>query len=428
MTVGSDVLESAADVFALRPGVQVIDRSTAGFGNRGLVVISEGKYYQVNGLVSRLLTSLQHGPKTADQLHAEVLAQNGHFYDRQKIEHTLGNLASLSMVSNGAPCLRSERADAKRTRPYFALNIPLLPPFVFRSVVRRLSPVFSPLLVACLFPALLAGQITFWAFERGVIPKLYHWPSGHALVILIAANYAGLFLHEFGHAAACNRFKARCGSIGFALYLFFPALYTDVTDSWRLPARQRLIVDAGGTFMSLAAATLASLLFLASSNLLLAQLCMLYDFTVLLNLNPFFRMDGYWMMCDSLGIPNLMTVNRQMTVWLLRLIIRKKTSPPSALRLPRPQRLAYLSYYFGFIVFMVYFGFRFYIWYFPHAVLSFPAHMQAALHVSVLHGLSLVSLAAISRLVVESIPIAVPGIYAVRFLARSGSERRVQAS
>ncbi len=125
----------------------------------------------------------------------------------------------------------------------------------------------------------------------------------------------GLFLlsaiwHELGHAAALARSGYPAGGIGAGILFVVPVLFADVTAVGVLSRTGRLRVDvsgvvfqlaAGGLFMGVASVpgipeAAAQVLALAGSSALLA---------VTWSLFPFIRSDGYWLLCDFLGLDDL---------------------------------------------------------------------------------------------------------------------------
>jgi putative peptide zinc metalloprotease protein len=131
-------------------------------------------------------------------------------------------------------------------------------------------------------------------------------------------------IHELGHAFAASHFGCRVPAMGMALLLGMPVLWTDVTDAWRLPRRgDRLIIDAAGMIAELSLAVLATLLWTAlpdgplrSGSYLLASSA--WIITLGINLNPFMRFDGYYLLADSLDIPNLQDRAFALARWRLR--------------------------------------------------------------------------------------------------------------
>lgn len=120
------------------------------------------------------------------------------------------------------------------------------------------------------------------------------------------------FIHEAAHSLAAIRFNCRVRGIGIGFMLLVPRLYTDTTDSWRLPPRQRLLIDGAGIIAELLLGGIAALfwLYLAPGA---AKSTMLYIFavstlsTLLVNGNPLIRYDGYYILCDLLKTDNLMS-------------------------------------------------------------------------------------------------------------------------
>jgi len=124
-------------------------------------------------------------------------------------------------------------------------------------------------------------------------------------LVLYALLLGSLFFHELGHAAAVRRYDCEHGEIGVALYLIYPAFYTDVTKAWRLPKNARAVVDAGGIYFQSMFATAAGAVALVTHDAALQFFVVATVFSMLYTLNPFFKMDGYWLLSDLGGLTNL---------------------------------------------------------------------------------------------------------------------------
>ena len=123
--------------------------------------------------------------------------------------------------------------------------------------------------------------------------------------LLYGVMLASFLLHELGHLAACRRWHCPHGPLGFGLYFFNPVFYVNVTAAWRLNRRQRAVLDLGGIYVQLAfiSALSAAYWLLHDNTFLLALL--LTDLLVLSNFEPFMKLDGYWLLSDLAGVPNL---------------------------------------------------------------------------------------------------------------------------
>jgi putative peptide zinc metalloprotease protein len=118
-------------------------------------------------------------------------------------------------------------------------------------------------------------------------------------------------IHELGHYLACVQLRVRCAEIGALILCFTPCLYCDTTESWKLPSRwQRAGIAAAGIYFEFWIALIGGIVFLNTQSGLLHILgggmwIMCTIGTLVLNANPLFRYDGYFIVSDLLGAPNL---------------------------------------------------------------------------------------------------------------------------
>jgi putative peptide zinc metalloprotease protein len=88
-----------------------------------------------------------------------------------------------------------------------------------------------------------------------------------------------------------------------------------------------------------------------------AVMVLLCNITTLVNLNPFVRMDGYWIVSDLLEMPHLMDVNRAMTSVLLSCIVfRRRLALPKVPNVFRWSQYVYYAYYIFFLSSIFYLG------------------------------------------------------------------------
>ncbi len=169
-----------------------------------------------------------------------------------------------------------------------------------RSAARVLSPLFSiwPALILGTLIAIAAGDQLSAPPIHGLFDSAVLWP---AYLLFVAS----LIAHELGHATACQRFGAPPDDVGFTVYWIFPAFYSDVTAAWQLDRRQRVIVDLGGVFLQLGVGAAYWLAYRITDWRPLAAAFGLILCSSLVALNPFFKLDGYWLLSDALGVPRL---------------------------------------------------------------------------------------------------------------------------
>lgn len=145
-------------------------------------------------------------------------------------------------------------------------------------------------------------------------------------------------VHEMGHGLTAKRFGCRVPGMGLAFLVMWPMLWTDATNSWRLTdRRQRLLIDAAGMMAEIILAVIASLLWSVlpdgparTAAFLLSGTT--WIITVIININPLMRFDGYYLFSDWLGEPNLMQRAFMLTRWRLReLLLGIGDAPPEHL-------------------------------------------------------------------------------------------------
>lgn len=156
-------------------------------------------------------------------------------------------------------------------------------------------------------------------------------------------------VHEMGHAYTAKRFGCRVPTMGVAFLVMWPVLYTDTTDTWRLPdRRRRMMVGAAGMVAELGLAMIATFLWsflpdgpARSAAFVVATVS--WVMTLAVNTNPLMRFDGYYLLSDALGIPNLQDRAFALAQWKLReALFGFGEAPPE--RLPPAMRLSMLVY------------------------------------------------------------------------------------
>lgn len=131
------------------------------------------------------------------------------------------------------------------------------------------------------------------------------------LFIYLAIMIASSVLHEIGHSAATYKFGGKHGGIGIGFYLFTPVLYSDVSDAWKFNTSKRIIVNLAGIYFELIFSTLVILVALITGIKTLLIIPTIIFLKTLLNLNPFFRTDGYWILSDLMKAPSLRLESNQ---------------------------------------------------------------------------------------------------------------------
>lgn len=210
--------------------------------------------------------------------------------------------------------------------------------FDLRPVLASLFPVlrlaFSPVALA-LWAALIAyaGATLVANAEQAFADLASLSLSAQTAVILGGLFLALKAVHELGHAAAyrvfCQAEGLATGPIraGICFFAGAPFPFTNVTGAWRLKNRmQRAVIGAAGVYVETFIAAVAVILWAGMTpgefRTAALQLAMISGVsTLVFNLNPLVRLDGYFIFSDLMGAPNLATrasmAARNVGLWLL---------------------------------------------------------------------------------------------------------------
>jgi len=306
----------------LREELQIIPGSPLAGGAPSWMIYDpvQSKYYQVSIEVFNLLSHWSVG--TISRLIETCRRHLGRVVEEQEVLDTMHFLTANSLTRDSASGSYQDYAEQKqRSRKtllswmahnYLFFRIPLAKPsrFLQRSLplVEGLFSRSTGILIALLSIFALILVSRQWEVFTGQFSHLFNTTG---LAVYFTCLIIVKVLHELGHAYTAARYGVRVSSMGIAFLVMIPVLYTDTTDAWRLKSsRQRAWIDAAGMIVELAVAGLATLLwvFLEDGPVRSAVFALAttgWVVSLLVNLNPFMRFDGYYLLADSLGIPNL---------------------------------------------------------------------------------------------------------------------------
>jgi len=219
---------------------------------------------------------------------------------RTLVEDKLRPLGVLAAADGSSPKL--EKPD-----PLLALKFrkAIIPERASMRVASLFKPLFFPPVVL----AALVGLVVFdaWLFlNHGVAQAFRQSAETPAIVVpvmvlvVLAAGW-----HEFGHAAGCAYGGARPGAMGAGIYLVYPAFYTDVTDSYRLGRAGRLRTDLAGVYFNCLFILLIAGLYAVTGWEALILIIVVSHIDAARQLLPFLRLDGYYIVADLTGVPDL---------------------------------------------------------------------------------------------------------------------------
>lgn len=219
--------------------------------------------------------------------------------------------------------------SSKRASYLFA-KVRLIPQSIVYPVARLFGWAFDKRVFVSWIAMFVLAHIIFylWLFPsyRGHISGF----DNSTLSIVMLLSLLGAFVHETGHASALISYGCKQTEIGFGIYVYYPVLYTDVSEAWKLSRHQRAMIDMAGVYFQSVFQVLFLVLYFTSGSPIPIYFFVFTDLIMFRTMNPFLRMDGYWLVADLFGIFNL----RQQSTKLIKHYVLKLFGVNSAERTP----------------------------------------------------------------------------------------------
>jgi putative peptide zinc metalloprotease protein len=296
---------------------------------------ASSKFYRFNAAAYRFL-GLLNGRTTIQDAWDVCNEQLGDDAPTQQdCIDLLGQLQMFGLLRGDLPVdaqrLR-ERIDQikeqkwqERTGRYVFWTVPLLNPEpILAKYANVARAVFSgwgmfALLVLIFFAVISIiphSEELSGSFNYIIAPDNLIWLSLSFIILKV--------IHEFSHGYSCKARGGRVTEMGIFFMIVLPIPYCDATSSWAFPNKwNRILVSSSGVMAELAVASVAAIIWSKTGPGALHTIC--YNVmivasatTVLFNLNPLLRYDGYYILADLLEIPNLATRSQELVKWITR--------------------------------------------------------------------------------------------------------------
>jgi putative peptide zinc metalloprotease protein len=290
-----------------------------------LVKRADGQVVQLSELLHVVVREVS-ADRDAVRVAEAVSAAYGRTLTVEGLTLLARKLEPLGLIEDvSAPPTRA-RARPPRANPLLSLRMQgtLLPARTTRVAARVMAPLFFPPVVIFALGGLVALDVTFirQANLTDALGQVLATPV--LLLALLAILTGGSLVHEVGHAAACHYGGAKPGVIGVGVYLVFPAYFTNVTDSYRLSRGGRVRTDLGGLYFNVWCLLALGGGYLISGSGLLLVAIIFMQLEMLQQLIPTVRFDGYYVLADLAGVPDLFARVRPV---LLSLVPGRPTDP-----------------------------------------------------------------------------------------------------
>jgi putative peptide zinc metalloprotease protein len=263
----------------------------------------DGQTIQLTRLLYLILEAID-GIRDHAQIASVVSESTGRSVGASDVAHLIETkLRPPGLLSNSD----GTQPELIKANPLLALRFRWIvsDPRVTNRLTRPFSVLFHPVII---LPVVVAfGLVCHWTFfEKGLASAAHNaFDRPGLLLAVFALSVLSAGFHEFGHASAARYGGAAPGAMGVGLYLVWPAFYTDVTDSYRLGRGGRIRTDLGGLYFNtiFTLAAFGAWWLTGWEALLLiipAQLLQMFQ-----QLSPLLRFDGYHILADLTGVPDL---------------------------------------------------------------------------------------------------------------------------
>jgi putative peptide zinc metalloprotease protein len=298
--------------------------------------------------------------RTPEQIAARVTAETtlaATPEDVKRVDQFLENAHLLRASAPGATRRFVDRQAAAQqgwllwlVHHYLFIRIPLIrPDRVLNGLLPRLRFAYTrTFVIITLCVGALGGVLTArqWDAFQNSFPWFFSLEGG---LCVGAALFLSKALHELGHGLTAKLFGCRVPTMGVALLVLAPVLYTDTSAAWRLRERhKRLAIGAAGVAAECCLAAYALLAWALLPDGILRSIAFLWATTtwllsLLINLSPFLRFDGYYLLSDFMAVPNLQDRSFALTRYRLREVLFGLGDPPPEVW-PRAMQVKLIAY------------------------------------------------------------------------------------
>jgi putative peptide zinc metalloprotease protein len=292
----------APGTFARAEGLELLgDVSGSGYKDGvALVRRADGQMVQLGPLLYALLEAVD-GRRDHDALAAAMSERLGRQVDAEHVARIGEKLAAQGLLAG------SEQQAPPRLNPLLALRWKVLvtDPKITSRITAPFTRLYRPWM---LFPVLAGFAAVCWfvLIHKGVASATAQaFRNPELLLLVLGLGVLSAAFHEIGHASGCRYGGGRPGGMGAGIYMVWPAFYTDVTDAYRLPRRARLRTDLGGLYFNAVIAVITLGVWLAVRADALLLLIAIQMLEMVRNLSPVIRADGYHILSDATGVPDL---------------------------------------------------------------------------------------------------------------------------
>lgn len=294
--------QGVAELPLRAPDVQLMgEMQGSGFQDRQWLIQRDRQFFQLTELLYKVLEAAD-GHRTIEEIAAAVSDSTEWLLTGDDVRKLIaGKLVPLGLISSASP----QKRESTRSPLAVYMRMRMIGPRVLDPLTKLFQVFFWP---PVLIPIICAVAVAHWWMYRvqGLeesVRETLRTPGGLLAVVLIVI--VGGFFHELGHASALRYGGGRARRMGVGLYLIYPAFFTDVTDAYGLTRMARIRTDLGGVYFHAIFVLALTMVAITSGWQVVLFAALLINLDIARQFIPFVRLDGYWLVADITGIPDL---------------------------------------------------------------------------------------------------------------------------
>ncbi len=185
------------------------------------------------------------------------------------------------------------------------------------KVERIAKPLFSHIGVTFMLLVGISGLAPAWVYFDRIVEAISNleaqiYLAPQIILILYLLSLIQVSLHELGHGVVCKHFGGAVPRMGIMFYLGSFIFFCDTTSSYTfVEKRQRILVSLGGPLLSFSIFGMGLWVFAVVAGqgsiweYVFVAFGLLNFFLLVMNFNPFIKMDAYYILMDLTEIQNL---------------------------------------------------------------------------------------------------------------------------
>jgi putative peptide zinc metalloprotease protein len=333
----------------IRNNLDILDTNPAEDGSKQWLLFDpvQNKYFTIGVDAFELIINWESGIEY--QYFIKELQINGFYIEIDSLSSFVdflhnNNLVKLS-TKDDVKSLVKKNKDSKKgpfewlIHNYLFIKIPIFKPDVWlANNYQKIKFLYSDFWTNFVILLGIIGIVTVFQRLDEFSTTFMYLFSKEGMVYYILSLIFVKVIHELGHAFTAKRYGAKIPSMGVAFLVMFPVLYTDTTNAYDIKSKsQRLQIVLAGMKTELYLAMIATFLWVFLPDGALKSIAFIIATTswitsLLVNISPFLRFDGYYALSDITDTKNLQPRSFAMARWFIRYYI-------FGVNLPKPEIL-----------------------------------------------------------------------------------------